>query len=40
MKLFRIVYVSRAAESVTDNLMPLIDIVGASDRNNRRDHWR
>lgn len=37
MKLFRIVYVSRAAESVTDNLMPLIDIIGVSDRNNRRD---
>lgn len=37
MKLFRIVYISRAAESVADNLMPLIDIIGVSDRNNRRD---
>ncbi len=37
MKLFRIVYVSRAAESVADTLMPLIDIIGVSDRNNRRD---
>ncbi|WP_292071896.1 BLUF domain-containing protein [Brevundimonas sp. UBA7534] len=38
MKLFRVVYVSRAAEAVSDGLMPLIDIIGVSDRNNRRDH--
>lgn len=37
VKMFRIIYVSRAAESVADNLMPLIDIIGVSDRNNRRD---
>ncbi len=38
MNLFRIVYVSRAAGSVADGLLPLIDIIGVSDRNNRRDH--
>jgi hypothetical protein len=38
MALFRIVYVSEAVGAASDGLMPLIDIVGASDRNNRRDH--
>ena len=38
MKLFRVVNFSRAAEAVSDGLMPLIDIIGVSDRNNRRDH--
>jgi hypothetical protein len=38
MDLFRIVYVSEAVGAASDGLMPLIDIVGASDRNNRRDH--
>ncbi|QYF86869.1 BLUF domain-containing protein [Brevundimonas sp. PAMC22021] len=37
MDLFRIVYVSEAVGAASDGLMPLIDIVGASDRNNRRD---
>ena len=38
MPLSRIVYVSDAVGAAADGLMPLIDIVGASDRNNRRDH--
>lgn len=38
MPLFRIVYVSDAVGAAADGLMPLIDIIGVSDRNNRRDH--
>ena len=38
MSLFRIVYVSDAVGDAREGLMPLIDIIGASDRNNRRDH--
>jgi len=38
MSLFRIVYVSEAVGDAADGLLPLIDIIGASDRNNRRDH--
>ena len=38
MALFRIVYVSEAAGSVGSGLMPLIDIIGVSEQNNRRDH--
>ncbi len=38
MSLFRIVYVSDAEGAAADGLMPLIDIIGVSDRNNRRDH--
>ncbi|WP_312599004.1 BLUF domain-containing protein [Brevundimonas sp.] len=37
MALFRIVYVSEAAGSAASGLMPLVDIIGVSDRNNRRD---
>jgi hypothetical protein len=38
MSLFRIVYVSDAVGAVGEGLLPLIDIIGVSDRNNRRDH--
>lgn len=38
MSLYRIVYVSEAVGDAGSALMPLIDIIGASDRNNRRDH--
>ena len=38
MTLFRIVYVSAAVGPVASGLMPLVDIIGVSDRNNRRDH--
>ncbi|MDO9609498.1 MAG: BLUF domain-containing protein [Brevundimonas sp.] len=38
MSLFRIVYVSDAVGDAGVGLLPLIDIIGASDRNNRRDH--
>ncbi|WP_395944123.1 BLUF domain-containing protein [Brevundimonas sp.] len=38
MSLFRIVYVSDAVGDAGAGLLPLIDIIGASDRNNRRDH--
>ncbi|TFW14607.1 BLUF domain-containing protein [Brevundimonas intermedia] len=38
MALFRIVYVSEATGSVGSGLMPLIDIIGVSEQNNRRDH--
>lgn len=38
MSLFRIIYVSDAVGDAADGLLPLIDIIGASDRNNRRDH--
>lgn len=38
MALFRIVYVSEATGSVGFGLMPLIDIIGVSEQNNRRDH--
>jgi hypothetical protein len=38
MALFRIVYVSEATGSVGSNLMALIDIIGVSEQNNRRDH--
>ena len=37
MSLFRIVYASEAVGAVRDGLLPLIDIIGVSDRNNRRD---
>ncbi|WEK41128.1 MAG: BLUF domain-containing protein [Candidatus Brevundimonas colombiensis] len=37
MPLFRIVYVSQAAGPAASGLMPLVDIIGVSDRNNRRD---
>lgn len=37
MSLFRIVYVSDAQGDAATGLLPLIDIIGASDRNNRRD---
>ncbi|GAW41967.1 Sensors of blue-light using FAD [Brevundimonas sp. SH203] len=37
MPLFRIVYVSRAAGTAASGLMPLVDIIGVSDQNNRRD---
>ncbi|WP_292020931.1 MULTISPECIES: BLUF domain-containing protein [unclassified Brevundimonas] len=37
MPLFRIVYVSEAAGPAASGLMPLVDIIGVSDRNNRRD---
>lgn len=37
MSLFRIVYVSDAVGGVGDSLLALIDIIGVSDRNNRRD---
>ena len=38
MSLFRIVYVSDAVGGAGDSLLALIDIIGVSDRNNRRDH--
>lgn len=38
MALFRIVYVSEATGFVGTNLMALIDIIGVSEQNNRRDH--
>ena len=38
MSLFRIIYVSDAVGAAGEALMPLIDIIGVSDRNNRRDH--
>ena len=38
MSLFRIFYVSDAVGDAGAGLLPLIDIIGASDRNNRRDH--
>ena len=38
MSLFRIIYVSDAVGAAGEGLMPLIDIIGVSDRNNRRDH--
>ncbi|WAC60222.1 BLUF domain-containing protein [Brevundimonas sp. SL130] len=38
MSLFRIVYVSDAVGDAAVGLLPWIDIIGASDRNNRRDH--
>ena len=38
MALFRIIYVSEATGSVGSGLMPLIDIIGVSEQNNRRDH--
>lgn len=38
MALFRIVYVSEATGSVGSSLMALIDIIGVSEQNNRRDH--
>lgn len=38
MALFRIVYLSEATGSVGSGLMPLIDIIGVSEQNNRRDH--
>ena len=38
MALFRIVYVSEATGLVGSGLMPLIDIIGVSEQNNRRDH--
>jgi hypothetical protein len=38
MSLFRIVYVSDALGDAAAGLLPLIDIIGSSDRNNRRDH--
>ena len=38
MGLFRIIYVSDAVGAAGEGLMPLIDIIGVSDRNNRRDH--
>jgi hypothetical protein len=38
MSLFRIVYVSDAVGDAGVGLLPLIDIIGASDRNNRRDY--
>jgi Sensors of blue-light using FAD len=38
MSLFRIVYVSEAVGDAGASLLSLIDIIGASDRNNRRDH--
>lgn len=38
MRLFRIVFVSDAVGVAKDGLLPLIDIIGVSDRNNRRDH--
>ena len=37
MSLFRIVYVSDAIGVAADSLLALIDIIGVSDRNNRRD---
>ena len=37
MSLFRIIYVSDAVGAAGEGLMPLIDIIGVSDRNNRRD---
>ncbi|PZT98569.1 MAG: blue light sensor protein [Brevundimonas sp.] len=37
MALFRVVYVSEAAGPAASGLMPLVDIIGVSDRNNRRD---
>lgn len=38
MALFRIVYVSEATGGVGSSLMALIDIIGVSEQNNRRDH--
>lgn len=38
MSLFRIVFVSDAVGAAGEGLLPLIDIIGVSDRNNRRDH--
>lgn len=38
MHLFRLVFVSDAIGVAKDGLLPLIDIIGVSDRNNRRDH--
>jgi len=38
MSLFRIFNVSDAVGDAGAGLLPLIDIIGASDRNNRRDH--
>lgn len=37
MGLFRIVFVSDAVGAAGEGLLPLIDIIGVSDRNNRRD---
>ena len=38
MSLFRIVYVSDAVGGAGASLLALIDIIGVSHRNNRRDH--
>ncbi|MDZ4363425.1 BLUF domain-containing protein [Brevundimonas sp.] len=38
MSLHRVIYVSDAAGAAANSLLTLVDILGASDRNNRRDH--
>ena len=38
MSLHRVIYVSDAAEIAATSLLTLVDILGASERNNRRDH--
>jgi len=38
MSLHRVIYVSDAAGSAATSLLTLVDILGSSDRNNRRDH--
>lgn len=38
MPLHRLVYVSDAVGAAGANLMSVVDILGVSDRNNRRDH--
>jgi hypothetical protein len=38
MALFRMIYVSEATGSVGSSLLALIDIIGVSEQNNRRDH--
>lgn len=38
MSLFRLVFASDAVGAAADALLPLIDIIGVSHANNRRDH--
>ena len=38
MSLFRLVFASDAVGAAAEGLLPLIDIIGVSNANNRRDH--
>lgn len=38
MSLFRLVFASNAVGAAAEGLLPLIDIIGVSNANNRRDH--